>query len=117
MKNLLALFPALALAACAGNPAPVDVPRHRARVCVTNDGYALISVQFRQRDVTPVLFRAIAPGLTECRGTMLGSASGVLLVESDDQRDETIYVGPVRPGNTLAVTVPRRIAHTSVLEQ
>jgi hypothetical protein len=116
MRDLLAAAAVLALAACAGSPAPESAPRRQARVCVTNEGYALISVQFRQRDASSVMFRAVTPGLTECRRVMLGHVGAVLFVESDDQRDETIDVGLVRSGNTLAVTVPRWIAHTRVME-
>ncbi|HEX8694792.1 MAG TPA: hypothetical protein VF746_20365 [Longimicrobium sp.] len=116
MKKLFTAAAALGLAACAGSPAPADAPRRQARVCVTNEGYALISVQFRQRDASAVTFRAVTPGLTECRRVMLGNAGAVVFVESGDQRDETIDVGLVRPGNTLAVTVPRSIAQTRVME-
>ena len=57
MEKLFTVVAALVLGACTGNPAPVNA-RRQARVCVTNDGYALISVLFRQRDVSPVMFRA-----------------------------------------------------------
>lgn len=117
MKTLLAFLAIVAVGACARNPAPLRAPPHGARVCVTNDGYALISVQFRQRDVTAVHFRSVAPGLTECRPVMLGNRISTLLVESDDQGDELIEVGLVGPGNILEVSVPRRIAHTSVMER
>jgi len=116
MKYLLTVGAVLVLGACAGNPDPVDAPRRGARVCVTNEGYALISVQFRQRDVSPVTFRSIPPGRTECRRVVLGNAGGVVFVDSDDQRDETIDVGLVRPGETIAVTVPRYIAQTHIME-
>ena|SRR5687767_2181702 len=118
MEKLLTGVAALVLCACAGNPgaARTEPTSREARVCVKNDGYALIDVVVRQRDVTPVTLRGIAPGLTECRRVMLGNAGAVLFVASDDQRDETISVGLIRSGNALAVNVPRLIAHTSVLE-
>ena len=119
MEKLLTGMAALVLCACAGNTGgtTTDPPATRqARVCVKNDGYALIDVVVRQRDVTSVMLRGIAPGLTECRRVMLGNASTVLFVASDDQRDETIHVGLIRAGNTLSVNVPRLIAHTSVMD-
>ena len=115
MRKLLAVVSVFVVGACGANPAPAGAPLSAARMCVKNEGFALISVHFRQRDVLPVSFRSIAPGRTECRRVALGNASGVLFVDSDDQRDETIDVGLVRPGETIAVTVPRNIAQTHIM--